>query len=314
MFAGPASVIVLPMPKPPAEFQRALDRREKIRAGGTDTLRLLDGRGDGLLFDGLYLEDYAGRWLVQTDGRGASAPPEWLRECGARSISWKVLAQADRSGPQQWHGEPVEAPFTGRENGLAYQIDFSSGYSQGIFLDQRDNRARVRNLAAAGEVRTMLNLFAYTCGFSVAAAAGGAQTTSVDLSRKYLDWGRVNFGLNGFAPEAHEFLSGDVFDWLRRLAKRGRRFDLVVVDPPTFSRDRDGKVFRVERDAVTLAAAAAKVLAPGGKLFFSSNSRGFLPGQLAGILHSALPGRRVETVPMPADFPGDPYLQAVWGQ
>ncbi|MBS0657049.1 MAG: class I SAM-dependent rRNA methyltransferase [Verrucomicrobia bacterium] len=300
---------------PPAEFHRALAQREPLRAGGTNAFRLLDGRGDGALFDGLYLEDYAGRWLVQTDGRGCRRPPEWLREAGARSIYWKELAQADRQGPQLWHGAPVEAPFEVREEGVAFQIDFSSGYSQGIFLDQRLNRARVRQLAAQGEVRTMLNLFAYTCGFSVCAAVGGAVTTSVDLSRRYLDWGRTNFTLNGVDPDKHEFLSGDVFEWLRRLGKKGRRFDLVVVDPPTFSRDRDGRVFRVERDAAALAQSAARLLAPNGRLFFSSNSRGFSPGELRRILQSALAERRrFESIPMPPDFCGAPYLQAVWAQ
>lgn len=299
----------------PLEFPRALARRAPLRADGTDALRLLDGRGDGAAFEGLYLEDYAGRWLVQTDGRGAKAPPEWLREAGARSVYWKELAQAERKGPQHWHGEVVAEPFAVREGGLAYQIDFSSGYSQGIFLDQRENRARVRQRAADGRVKNMLNLFAYTCGFSVAAAAGGAVTTSVDLSRKYLDWGRTNFGLNGLDPAGHEFLAGDVFEWLRRLGKRGRNFDLVVVDPPTFSRDREGKVFRVERDAAELAQAAHGVLAPGGSLFFSSNSRGFLPGELRRILRTACPGaRRVEEVAMPPDFCGDRYLQAIWAE
>lgn len=301
----------LPLP----EFIRALERRAPLRVDGTDALRLLDGRGDGAEFDGLYVEDYAGRWLVQTDGRGCRRPPEWLREAGARSIYWKELAQSDRHGPQHWHGEPVSEPFAAREAGVAFRIDFSSGYSQGIFLDQRTNRARVRQLAVDGQIATLLNLFAYTCGFSVCAAAGGAKTTSVDLSRRYLDWGKANFELNGLDPGGHEFLAGDVFEWLRRLTKKGRQFDLVVVDPPTFSRDRDGKVFRVERDAAELAQAAARLLAPGGRLFFSSNSRGFLPGQLRRILQTALPDRgRFQAVTMPPDFCGTPYLQAVWAE
>ena len=90
---------------------------------------------------------------------------------------------------------------------------------------------------------------------------------------------------------------------------------MVVIDPPTFSRDRAGKVFRVERDAPALAQAAAQVLSPGGSLLFSTNSRGFGSGALARVLRDALPGcRDFETSPMPPDFTGEQYLQAVWAR
>jgi 23S rRNA (cytosine1962-C5)-methyltransferase len=79
----------------------------------------------------------------------------------------------------------------------------------------------------------VLNTFAYTCAFSVCAALGGAKTTSLDLSRKYLDWGRRNFELNGLDPAAHDFIFGDCFEWMRRLVKKGRLFDAVLLDPPT---------------------------------------------------------------------------------
>ena len=81
----------------------------------------------------------------------------------------------------------------------------------------------------------MLNVFAYTCAFSLCAAAAGARATSLDLSRRYLDWGRANFEANGIDPAPHDWIFGDAFDWLRRLAKKGRAFDVVVLDPPTFS-------------------------------------------------------------------------------
>src|ERR1700722_7436295 len=127
-------------------------------------------------------------------------------------------------------------------------LSFTEGYSVGLFLDQRDNRRRFLtnhvaadfplfpNGAAGAEV---LNTFAYTCGFSVCAAKAGARTTSLDLSKKYLDWGKRNFALNGLDPAAHDFIYGDTFDWLRRLAKKGRAFDPVVLDPPTFSQSKE---------------------------------------------------------------------------
>jgi 23S rRNA (cytosine1962-C5)-methyltransferase len=188
----------------------------------------------------------------------------------------------------------------------------------GLFLDQRDNRRRflVRHVAAGfpllGEGATgtpeILNTFAYTCGFSVCAALGGARTTSLDLSRKYLEWGRRNFELNGLDPAAHDFIHGDALDWLRRLAKKGRRFDTVVLDPPTFSQSKEGGVFRAEKDYGRLAGQALGVLKPGGVLLASTNAAQVAPEAFLQTLDDAVrsAGRRVRQrhyVPQPPDFP-----------
>jgi 23S rRNA (cytosine1962-C5)-methyltransferase len=301
---------------PPA-FSAALRRRAPLHAdGGTDAIRLIDAAGDGPEFAGLILEDYAGHWLVQTDDRFVSSPPAWLREVRPqpKSIYWKRLEKNDRKGPAHWHGERLEAPFVIREYGIAYRIDFAAGYSQGIFLDQRENRRRVHALATT-DARTVLNLFSYTCAFSVAAAVGGALTTSVDLSKRYLEWGRENFRANQIDLFGHEFYAGDVFDRLGLLAKRKRRFDLVIVDPPTFSRDGDGGTFRVDRDYHQLATLAAAMVNEGGSLMCSTNHRGFPRGELRLILAAALGSSwRLENVAMPLDFTGEQYLQAVWAK
>ncbi len=300
----------------PADFLRALRRREPLRAdGATNALRLLDGTGDGRAFDGLFIDDFAGRWLVQTSHPG-QAPPEWLR-CAARSVYWKRLDSRGehQQPPAFWAGEEVAAPFTARENGLSYRIDFQNGYSQGIFLDQRDNRLALRRLVRPGAA--VLNCFAYTCAFSVVAAAAGARTVSVDLSRASLDWGRENFRLNGLDPNGpgHEFRAGDVFEALGHRLKRGARFDAVVLDPPTFSRDRKGRVFRVEDDFGELAARAAALLTPDGMMLCSSNSRRLTPESFRRLILAGLPaqrgGWRGEPTPMPADFTGAPYLQTL---
>src|SRR3984957_5370116 len=123
-------------------------------------------------------------------------------------------------------------------------LSFTEGYSVGLFLDQRDNRRRfLANHVAAdfplfpggAAGAEVLYTFAYPCGFSVCAAKSGARTTSLDLSKKYLDWGKRNFALNGLETSAHDFIFGDAFDWMRRLAKKNRRFDAIILDPPTFS-------------------------------------------------------------------------------
>ena len=301
----------------PSSFSAALRRREPLRAQGhTDALRLIDGSGDGAAFAGLILEDYAGRWLVQTDVRLLPSPPDWLREVtpAPPSIYWKQLDQENRLSPAHWSGDVIREPYEIQEAGARYRIDFEAGYSQGIFLDQRENRRRVRELAAAGAT-SVLNLFSYTCAFSVAAGLGGAITTSVDLSKRYLDWGRENFRLNGIVPEAHEFYAGDVFGWLRRFAKKDRRFDLVVVDPPTFSRDRAGGIFRVERDYSRLVDLCVPLVADRGTLFCSTNHRGLAPGGLDRMLASSLdPGWHLTPAAMPPDFTGEPYLQSVWAK
>ena len=104
----------------------------------------------------------------------------------------------------------------------------------------------------------ILNTFAYTCGFSVCAAKAGARTTSLDLSKRSLDWGKRNFALNQLDPAGHEFLYGDALDWLRRLAKKQRLYDVVLLDPPTFSTGKKGRAFQAGRDYAELAAQAIK--------------------------------------------------------
>ena len=129
--------------------------------------------------------------------------------------------------------------------------------------------------------RQILNVFAYTCGFSVCAALAGARTTSLDLSKKYLEWGRRNFALNGLDPGGHDFIFGDAFDWLRRLAKQGRIFDVVLLDPPTFSQSKSHGVFRAEKDYGALVSAALPLLKPGGVLFASTNAAGLGAGRIS---------------------------------
>ena len=145
----------------------------------------------------------------------------------------------------------------------------------GLFLDQRENRKRIlhnrivpgfpvfsESPAGAG----VLNVFSYTCGFSVCAAKAGTTTVSLDLSQKNLDWGRENFRLNNIDPEEHDFIYGDAFDWLKRLVRRGRLFDLIILDPPTFSRSKKTGTFQVVRDYGTLVELALPLLRRGGML------------------------------------------------
>src|SRR5262249_18188905 len=135
---------------------------------------------------------------------------------------------------------------------------------------------------------SVLNTFAYTCGFSVCAAKAGLRTTSVDLSAKYLEWGKQNFALNGLDPSQHEFIGGDAFEWLRRLRAKQRMFDVIILDPPTFSQSKRHGVFRAEKHLGQLAAAALPLLKRKGVLFTSTNAATLRPEQFLETIEAAI--------------------------
>lgn len=290
-------------------IQNAISQRAKLVNASTNAVRLIDGAGDGL--PGFILEDFAGRWLVSTTGD--QIPPqvrEWLRDQG-HSCYWKRLDQHQKESPAHLSGPEVTAPFLVLENGIQFEISFQSGYSQGIFLDQRDNRAEVRRLLAPG--LRLLNTFAYTGAFSVAAAMAGATTTTLDLSQPYLDWAKRNFSHNQLDPADHHFCKGDTFHWMRRFAKQGRSFHGIVLDPPTFSRDEKGKVFRVEENFGELAALALDILEPDGWLLCSTNCRNLALNDFQKQLrHASRHSLSSRHSPMPLDFSDEPYLKSVW--
>jgi 23S rRNA (guanine2445-N2)-methyltransferase / 23S rRNA (guanine2069-N7)-methyltransferase len=160
------------------------------------------------------------------------------------------------------------------EQGLRFLVNFEDYLDTGLFLDHRITRARLR--AAARRTR-FLNLFAYTGSATVYAAAGGARsTTTVDLSRTYLDWSRRNLELNGFAGEQHEFVQADARVWLDEARRAGRRFDLIFLDPPTFSNSKRMQgVLDTQRDHAVLIDACMVLLPPTGLLVFSTNAQRF---------------------------------------
>jgi 23S rRNA (cytosine1962-C5)-methyltransferase len=294
------------------KFLEAVKKRESLRIAAapdreTNAFRLIDSDGDGL--PGLIVDDFDGRWLAQTF---QASPPKFELPPQYRSLYWKELSKTDKTvTPRYLAGEPVTKPFEILENGLRYAIDFAAGYSQGIFLDQRENRRQLREMANGLRV---LNTFSYTCAFGVSAAFGGASTVNVDLSRRYLDWGRNNYERNGIETGSHEFIYGDVFDWLVRFEKKQRLFDVIVLDPPTFSRPRrSSQDFRVKDHYGDLVALAMACLAPHGSLLCTTNLRGINPGKFRGLVAQSVPRRaRIIARQMPRDFSGEQYLKSVW--
>ncbi len=159
------------------------------------------------------------------------------------------------------------------EGGLKFLVNLADYVDTGLFLDHRVTREMVRD-AAKG--KTFLNLFAYTGSFSVYAADGGAKRTiTVDLSRAYLDWARANMELNGFRGPEHEYIASDVGEFIGN-HPRGEKYDLVVVDPPTFSNSkRTENDFEVQRDAVPMLNHLLPLVRTGGVIYFSNNFRRF---------------------------------------
>jgi 23S rRNA (cytosine1962-C5)-methyltransferase len=331
----------------PAEFEadaRLGLRSALLEPAMTNAYGLIHGAADG--WPGWYVKRLGEYLLSEGEAQLTPAQQQALarlaKTVSARGAYHKLLQRQVRQAPrpllspQLVLGEAAPERFAVRENGLEFELSFTEGYSAGLFLDQRDNRRRLLNgyvgrgfnlgpLHAPEQSgawpREVLNTFAYTCGFSVCAARAGARTTSLDLSKKYLEWGQRNFARNHLDPAAHEFIYGDVFDWLRRLAKRNRRFDLILLDPPTFSQSKASGVFRAERDYPKLVGAALSLLKPAGVLFASTNAADWAPESFLAALEGAAPasGRKIllqQFVPQPPDFPSSreepAHLKTAW--
>ncbi len=165
-------------------------------------------------------------------------------------------------------------PFIVHEAGLAFEVDLHSYLDTGLFLDHRNTRAMVREMSRD---KRILNLFAYTGSFSVYAAAGGANgTVSVDISNSYQEWSRRNFELNRMTMSKHQLVREDVFKYLHLAQKKRERFDLIILDPPSFSNSKRMRdTLDVQRDHPKLLEGCVQLLNPGGQIIFSNNRRRF---------------------------------------
>ena len=181
-------------------------------------------------------------------------------------------------GGGQYRDEERRAYVTQvEEDGFLFEVDLSSYLDTGLFLDHRPTRERIEELAAG---KRFLNLFAYTGAATVHAAGGGAaDTCTVDLSQTYLDWARRNMELNGFTGPEHSFERADAMSWITECRRSPRRFDLIFVDPPTFSNSKamGSRSFDVQRDHVELLIGVSRLLAKDGLAIFSCNLRSFKP-------------------------------------
>jgi len=219
----------------------------------------------------------------------------------------------ERESPCLIFGDPAENLQTiATERHLKFGVDFGAGYSVGFFVDQRENRRRVRHIAP----KRLLNCFAYTCSFSVSAAYVGATTFNVDLSKKSLARGRENFALNSLPTVDHRFIADDVIAVLPRLARQGEKFDAIILDPPTFSRSPGGKAFQVENDFEKLLVDALDLAERDSHVLLSTNCSTLREHALEVIARYRLKAaRRAATFhrqpPLP-DFPPGMGASSIW--
>jgi len=234
-------------------------------------------------------------------------------DCGRIFTRFLPRKNEERGQPQLLFGDAAEnLQTTAMERQLKFEIDFAAGYSVGLFVDQRENRAYRRKLTP----KRVLNCFAYTCSFGVAAATAGATTINVDLSRKTLARGRANFVLNTLMTNVHQFIADDVLKVLPRLARRGEKFDAIILDPPTFAHRGAGKTFRVERDFEQLLLMALEVATRDGHILLATNCSELGRQALEVLARYCLKtaSRAAKFVHLPAlpDFPHGAGASSLW--
>ena len=258
--------------------------------------RLFDGAGDGIA--GVSVDRYGpaallnvyddAGWAEGDISSAADAIFDRLRSEGVASVYVKRFtkdrsrlggkAPEESTSPTPRAGVDQPERLTVEEYGTQFEVRPYDGFSTGLFLEHRDHR---RALAGLG-VKRALNLFAYTCAFSVPLAAGGAHVTNVDVSARYLEWGRRNHSLNALDGADLKFVRMDAMAYLQYAARHaGQRFDLVILDPPTFGAGnsrRKIKAWKAEADYPKLLTAAVKILTANGLIFAATNTRGLADG------------------------------------
>lgn len=310
--------IQLDLPWLKSRLLKAVNLRQRfIAAEETDACRLVNGEGDGL--PGLTVDRYADYLMLQLYGSIwrphlqtlVQALEELLEPAGiyekARPQSTRELeaTAASKSYGKLLAGNSAPARLQVKENGLNFLVSLEKGLDSGLFMDQRKNRRELMGMVSGKQV---LNLFSYTGAFSVAAAAAGAaRVTSVDVSSAYMEWAKDNFGANRLNPKRHEFIVGDCFDILAGFGKEKRRYDVILLDPPSFSTTAKSR-FTTRGGTAELAAAALRLLEDGGVLICSSNhqkvdSAEYLKELRRGALQADCGLQVISFAGQPEDFP-----------
>lgn len=257
-----------------AEFRLrdAVALRQSLFDPKTTGYRLLNGEGDST--PGLVVDVYGDTAVLKLDGAGpigfwdAAGIAEWIAESLGLKCVYERRKERGREGRILFGDEPNQ-PVSFLENGLHFTADVVRGQKTGFFLDQRDNRQLIRNLSRG---RTVLNVFAYTGGFSVAAGVGGAtQVTTVDLAQPAIEASRTHWQQNNLTDSNHDAIATDAFEFLTNATSRRQRWDITIVDPPSFAPNQES-VAKASSAYQSIIAGGARVTARGGLLAAASCS------------------------------------------
>ncbi|MCP4420052.1 MAG: class I SAM-dependent rRNA methyltransferase [Chloroflexi bacterium] len=317
------------------KLETAVFQRRPLMHTNTTGCRLVHGENDGLpglvidQYDGTYvMKLYTAAWIPHLPAllhgitESVQAKPERVVLRLSRFVQRQTTRLYGLAEGQLLLGNPLVGPIRFLENGLIFEADLIKGQKTGFFLDQRDNRARVEQLAAGKRV---LNVFAYTGGFSLYAGRGGAtEVVSLDISQPALANAARNFELNqannAVAAATHELLSGDAFQEMKQLISKHRRFGMVIIDPPAFAK-RQAEVEGALAAYGRLVRLGLRLLKPGGILVMASCSSRVSASQFFGMVHKVAregerPLQEIErtshALDHPIGFPEGAYLKCLF--
>lgn len=306
------------------QFQIALQERDYYyHIEGTNAFRLFNAEGDGV--GGLTIDNYDGHLLIQWYSKGIYKFRYNVIEAIQQVFPFKSIYEKMRFKDSEYTGghvlgETPDFPIVIEENFTFYNIDLNDGLMTGIFLDQKEVRKKLRDHFA--KEKDILNLFSYTGAFSVVAAQNSKSTTSVDLANRSRSLTEENFGLNGIDPKSQYIYVMDTFDFYNYAARHGKVYDTIVIDPPSFARNKK-KTFSVQKNYDDLINGALSILAPNGSLLLCTNSSAFSLKAFKNVIKTTLNEAGVtydieEVMGLPKDFKAHPhykpskYLKAIF--
>ncbi|MFC7060957.1 class I SAM-dependent rRNA methyltransferase [Halobacillus seohaensis] len=293
-------------------LQKAISLRKKFfSADDTNAFRIFNGEGDGI--GGLTIDNFNGYYLINWYSEGIFTFRDYVLESLTELIEYQAIYEKKRFGKQGQYieedefvtGERGDFPIIVKENGVSFAVYLNEGAMVGVFLDQREVRKKIRNEYAQG--KKVLNTFSYTGAFSVFAALGGAShTTSVDLANRSYAKTIENFSLNGVDYEVQDIVVEDVFQYFKYAKRKDKKFDLVVLDPPSFARSKK-TTFRAEKDYTKLLKETIEITERDGVVVASTNCSKFNMSKFKSFAETAFNemGRKykiVEEYSLPNDF------------
>ena len=293
-------------------FIVALNKRTKFfEDPETNSFRLFNGEGDGI--GGLTIEYFDGYYVINWYSRGIYAFRDLVIEALGMVTSFKGLYEKKRFNEDGKYieqddfivGERAPIPLIVKENGVSFAIYLNEGAMVGVFLDQREVRKAIRDRYSNG--KKVLNTFSYTGAFSIFASLGGAEkTTSVDLANRSLPKTREHFELNGIDAEKEEIIVEDVFNYFKYAVRKELKFDMVILDPPSFAKSKNF-IFSADKDYKDLLKQAIEITSEDGLIVASTNSANFNMKKFKSFVDHAfkesnLAYRILEEYRLPEDF------------